>query len=218
MARQQPIYINLQRNQLKPCSVPGCTETRHRVAANCYDHEMKRMLYGHPEGRPLHPREYSVERQDVSRLIRSNADHPGIQYALQRIARLLSGREPVGRSSLARHLTRLYDAAVKPEAVLTEAAALWLWSSRNPALLPDDIRLEFAIGAAVLRLAPLERTVSWRSGRSYSVSAKTGDRRDLGHLIRNQLGPLLHNLTLTIHREEEQRRSMAQALALPLNH
>lgn len=218
MSRHLPLAINQARNERKPCAVPGCLKPRHRVGANCYDHNMQRTIYGHPQGRPLRPKEYRTEREEVAQLLQRNLNHPGVIHALQRIGSLLGGRVPVGRSSLARHFQRLTEAGVKPERVLEEVGAVWLWSDRHPGLLPDDIRLDFATAAAVLRLAPLDRTSSWRTGKAYSVAPHTGDRRDLGKLIRSQLGVLLRNFVHTIHREEEQRRAMAQSLALPLDH
>jgi hypothetical protein len=218
-----PIGPKKVRNQALPCSVPGCSLQRKAVAKYCAPHEQRRYRYGSPLGRQIKPREYERERSETAAVIERNAhDHPGLVYALERLAGLLEGREGARlgnrKDSLQRHLARLKGHAVTPEQVLTEASALWLYGHhRNPTVLPQAPQLEAALGQAVLRLAPFNPKTAWStSGKTYHVTALPADRKALGRWLRTTLGPLLVNIATAIEAEEANRRSMTDALRVAL--
>ncbi len=60
---------------------------------------------------------------------------------------------------------RLQKGGVIARAILIEAAALWLYSKRRDSRVPDDERLTYAIGTAVLHLAPRNSRTAWVTGR-----------------------------------------------------
>ena len=118
----------------------------------------------------------------------------------------------IDMNRLARHGVTGFD-------VLTEATALMLLARWNPKRLPDDIRLTYAIGTRVLRLAPMEKRFGGLRGgkpRTYSARLRKTSRRHVGKYIREGLQPFFVNALDAIDKQQEERQRREAALSQPL--
>lgn len=214
------IHTDMQQNSLRQCSASGCVSPRSRISPHCVQHTTRRNRYGHPLGRMITRKEYEVEHTEVSTFIAANLNHPAVTAALKWIEQWLVGSFNGDRTMPAHHdMARLHNQCVTPVAILTVAAALWVYSQRRPARLPDDLRLTYAMSLAVLGLIPREqRRVPAQVGKpshSYPKQHSALARRDIGGRLRRSLVALFVNINEGLNRQEEQRREQAAALRVP---
>jgi hypothetical protein len=103
---------------------------------------------------------------------------------------------------------------VSPTEILVASSALWLYSHRNPTLLVDDERLDYAIGRAVLHLAPREsHMVGTPRGteRRYSrIAGKT--RGTVGRMLRDTLGVMWMRMVDALDSDQKKRQTVREAL------
>lgn len=220
MPHSGPIEIEIARNEKKPCNDPACHRHRERVGGFCKMHARARHLYGHPRGRRVAPREYAPERDEVAAFITEHAEHPAIKAALKWLDEWLVGAWSGNRALPSqKELQRLYGHSVTAAAILTEVAAVWLYSSRSPTGLPDDQRLTYALSLSVLALAPRNATPSpSKPGQSNLRRYSADARRDIGQHLRTNLAPLFANLAAAIKHREDQLGGQQAALRMPFTH
>lgn len=210
------INEGIRRNRFRLCSVPGCGSARVRVAAYCGKHEALRRSHGHPKGRDIKRKEYLNELAQVRELLERNQSHPGVVNALRWLTSWLESASEGGAPVAYKQMHRLNMRGVTALDVLIEAAALWLYSRRNPSRLPDDARLTSGMIRAIFRLAPLDRLTCWRSGKTRYDRPTPSEVRDAGQRLRLSLGLLLMNVADHAERRQAQREAERQAAYAPL--
>src|SRR5882724_955066 len=101
--------------------------------------------------------------------------------------------------------------------MVIEAAALWLFSTRNPSVLRDDDQLTYLIGTAVLHLAPRTSRGVWVNGKREKRYGRLAGRvrHAFGKLLRNELGILFLRIADTIQRQQEVEYDRRQTLGAP---
>jgi hypothetical protein len=116
-------------------------------------------------------------------------------------------------------MQRLAAAGVKPLSILTESCALFLLSRWDPRKLPDDARLDFALGIRVLTLIPREKRYGSLKGKPRYFSRSIGKvaRREVGRRVRLNLAALLCNVAEAIDADREQQQKDLAALSKPFN-
>jgi hypothetical protein len=116
----------------------------------------------------------------------------------------------------AKEMQRLYGNSVTALAILTEAMAVWLHSARNPSILPDDLRLTYAMSLAILALAPKTTKPSPGSpGKTYQQRPSAAARRETGEHLRRGLAPFFVNLLSTFRHVEKAAVNRHAALQIP---
>lgn len=105
--------------------------------------------------------------------------------------------------------------AVDSVAILIELAALWFWAADNPRSLPDDRRLSSALAHVTMRLAPVERRTSVRSGATRSIHWGGPAKRELGMFLRDTFAPFFVNVTNYFTRQRTASLSQVEALRAP---
>lgn len=212
----QPIHQAIERNRYMRCKAQGCTDLRYNLGGYCRSHFKKANLYGDPFGKSLRRSEYKREFEEVTDLITRNISHEATETALKFIQGWLD-RAASGQSCvMASEITRLAHGGVSALDILIEASAVFLYSQRKPRSLPDDDRLSYQIGIAILRLAE-QRSYIARSGKKAHRRASGTDRKALGKHLRQTLGLFLFNVTATINRKEQEEQDMREKLWTPLD-
>jgi hypothetical protein len=206
-------------NVRRPCRLSGCSFGRVAFSPFCRSHAARVERYGHPEGRPIDPKEYAFERQSVEKLLATHSEHEGVKSAVQWLQRWLDAAQRGEDVPGGRDFARLAAHGVLPLSILVESAALFLLAHWSPRRLPDDDRLTFAIGVRALCLAPRERRYGTLNGKSRYFSRSIGKvaRREVGRRIRLNLGPLLVNVSENIDAEREQAKQFTLSLRAPFN-
>ncbi|MHC4402053.1 MAG: hypothetical protein ACYTG0_20465 [Planctomycetota bacterium] len=213
--RSTGIYDRRRQNEGKTCDHPRCSKPRRGLSKFCVTHEGKSQRYGHPDGAYVHPRLYSCEAEEVGSFVERNIEHPAIQTAISWFDKWISdstlGRKVPGGNCL----RRLNDNGVTGRKCLESAMPLWLFAYRRPGVIPHDARLDFALALSVLRLAPEEKKVSWKSGEAKQYGKHIGNRirREVGINIRRTLYMLAKNMVDAINKEEDQANDQKLTLA-----
>jgi hypothetical protein len=214
-----PINDYAAANIRRPCRLSGCTAGRVGFSPYCRAHAARVERYGHPEGRPIDPKEYAVERKLVEKLITAHADHEGVKSALQWLRKWFDAAQRGEDVPGGRDVARLAGHGMSPLSALVESSALFLYSWWSPRNLPDDERLDFAIGIRVLTLVRREKRFGSLKGKPRYFCRRIGKvaRRETGRRIRVNLGPLLVNIAETIDAERERAGKFALSLRAPFN-
>jgi len=161
------------------------------------------------------PREYACEAEEVRAFIDSHINHKGIQAAIKWFDGWVNdstlGKPVPGGNSL----RRLSDHGVTGKRCLEAVASLWLYAYRRPGSIPHDVRLDFALALSVLRLAPEEKKVSWRSGEAKQYGKHIGYRirRDVGVYIRQTLYILVKNMVEAVNKRADKENDLKVTLA-----
>lgn len=203
--RSTGIFDRRSQNQLKTCSHPSCGKPRRGLSKYCVTHEGKQQRYGHPAARYVYPRQYACEAEEVKAFIERHIEHKGIQAAISWFDGWISdstlGKPVPGGKSL----RTLNDHGVEGKRCLETVIALWLFAYRRPGTIPHDVRLDFALALALLRLAPEEKKVSLRSGEAKEYGKHIGyrARKEVGVHIKQTLYVLAKNMVEGINREAD---------------
>jgi hypothetical protein len=217
MPSSSSFHSKANANRGRACRVEGCFIGRKAVSPWCNAHSKSADRYGHPLGRAVRPKEYTIERTLVEQFIAAHADHAGIQSALKWLRKWLDAanmsEDVPGRAEM----QRLHAHAVEPHSILVQAAALFLLARWSPRKLVDDVRLDYSIGIAVIRLAPLTKRYGTLKGqpRVYSKAPGRVARREVGRRIRLNLAPLLMNISEAISEAENAKKQFDRDLRLP---
>jgi hypothetical protein len=212
----EKIAKRLSSNRAKLCKAPGCNNRRHNFGTLCKYHAQNAQRFGWYAGRRIMPREYALERRHILELAVAHSDHPGIQAGLGFFQEWIAAAVTHGHVIARADILRLSDAGIAPLGMLAEAAAVWLLAVNRPGLVPMGKPLDYALGIAVLSLAPLSRSTV-PSGNTTKVRYKPisgPSRRDAGVYIRENVGPLLINIAEAIRAKEE----IAKQRKLDLSH
>jgi hypothetical protein len=215
--KKPPLNDYAAANVRRPCRLSGCSLGRVAFSPFCRSHAARVERYGHPEGRPIDPKEYAFERQSVEKLLATHSEHEGVKSAVQWFQRWLDAAQRGEDVPGGRDFARLGAHGVSPLSILVEASALFLYSRWNPRKLPDDTRLDFAAGLRVLSLVPREKRFGFLNGkpRHYCRSIGKVARREVGRRIRLNLAPLLVNIAEAVTAEQEQAKQFALSLRTP---
>ena len=187
-------------NEALRCIVPGCGERRKGVRKLCAAHGNLHDKHGHWKARAVSPKEWACERNEVTTLLAINPDHPGLLNALDFIRSFLQTR--TGRDTIDREMKVLRAAELTPLALLTELAAAYVWTNRNPAKFPDQRATDFVLSAAVLGLVPRPRRLT-PDDRAYSdngvpVPPTPASRKFIGKTLRESLSVMLASITVAV--------------------
>jgi hypothetical protein len=150
--------------------------------------------------------------------------HPALIAALALMGELIKPtQEPRrihdGRYQLSRELTRLCHAGVEPQEALETATAVWLLSYYQPGVLPDDLRLTYALANAVFRLRPLDSRKLWVNGKPHVSTRPPGalPLALLGSRLRGGLAPFFVNVTQALDAEQQTKAQGARDLRAPFS-
>lgn len=200
----------------KPCKAPGCDRPRTGVSSYCGTHHHPLMIYGHPFGRAIPRKEYAKEIGEVTALLESNPDHPGltavIRWFNEWMTQAATGDAPCGNEMF----SHMHRQGLSATAIVIEVCAVWVYAQRNPHRLPDDQRLSYALARNPVRLAGFEQS-TLRSGRKMTKHPKTLELRESGKRIRSTLALFLINITDSLKRREEQVQAVRSSLSIPFN-
>jgi hypothetical protein len=231
MSRKTSTKARALANQQLPCDVSGCRRRRHWTTLICHEHGIRRKRYGHVKGRAILKREFAPYLTDVRALLKKNPNHEGVTAADAMMARLITPgpeRRPKrnGPGAAEHHLqvelTRIKRASVTPRAALETTIAVWLFAKEQPAVLPDDVRLTFAIAGAIFKLAPYKHYSYYNNHdtRKTHINSKppgAGAQRLLGERIRTQLGLFVANVETTLRTAKHQRNRALAAMSEPFS-
>lgn len=206
------------RNRTFPCSVNGCPNRRAWSSRYCSKHAKRRKLYGHPLGRSLKKRELKDYTEQARSFIIQHQNSPQIEAAYQFFDDLLKLGNPDG-SDAEKELYRLGTLhGLYPEEALDAVLPIWLYSMAEPRALPDDERLTYALGIALLKSKTVfnQRTNSANRNYQRRYFTPTGAaRREIGEAIRSRLGLFFSNVVAFFRELERKRREQVEALAQP---
>lgn len=211
----------LRRNAGKPCNHPSCSKPRYRISSWCHAHTEAVTKHGHPDGVFIHPNQYATEHHEIAEFIKANLSHPGIVSALQWIdewQRMTICDDPIERAKQPNGIdamNRLRAKDITPQQILTEVAAIWLYSYRSPNRLPDDKRLTYAISRAVYNLAPAHKRTSWNTGKVARQRINAGELKGIGGRIRDTIGLLVMNIISTLQARESAKEKIKASFMAP---
>ncbi len=114
-------------------------------------------------------------------------------------------------------MARLSISRVSALSILIEVAAVWLYATRNIRALDDGEQLTYALGTAVLHLAPGAVRAVWVLGEQREMPRRIGGpaRREVGLYVRDTLAPMLLNVATTIDRTALKSDDTRAALRSP---
>jgi hypothetical protein len=205
----------IARNEALPCEIDGCYKHRRRLSRFCGFHRGHQRKNGHPMQKGIRDYTWRTEQEQVRELLAANPSHRGVALATRFLNDWLHNRGRFSTDSPAAiERARLRRGGVQPLDVITTAAAMYLFALRNPAMLPDDERLTFALARAVLRLAPHVRRTS-RGGLTTYQRPGALALREIGGVLRGELGVLFHNVAGAVQNKDERARDFQQTLAAP---
>lgn len=216
MARASSFRSAAAINIGKSCAVSNCGKPRKCLSRYCSAHTWRSQRWGHPSGVPFSPlTNYASELTEVTAFIQQHRNHEGVSSAVKWFGEWLADAAISKAVPGQGHLRRLSHHAVEPLKMLCEAAALFLYSCRNPHRLPDDARLSFAIAHNVLSLAPKDCRMGLVRGRVRTVYKPIAAtvKREVGQHIRNVLSLLFLNIVDAL----QQRAAKKQALTISLS-
>lgn len=207
-------------NPTRHCRTPGCTRHRRRLSAYCRSHERKARLYGHPMGGQIDRKLVASYRQQFTDFIDRYADTPQVKAAVELmsdvIQRGLPYRSDPGADFRLRHLR---DEGVTGKEALEILGGVWLLSYREPRALPDDARLTYHLGLALIKARPYPQRLynSSTAGKMLSRSMFPGSlaRHAIGEFVRRRLGVFFMRCIEAMNAEDRQAQERAQTLAAP---
>lgn len=210
MRRNNSIYHALSRNQARRCKAPGCQARRSYLSGYCNRHHNRVYHWGHPDGRCIHPKEYSKEKEQVRRLIEKNPNHPGICKAVSYFERWMK----VSTDSFSpgcKELSWLHYSGVSGLECLIECAAVWIYFWKDSTGIRDTGNfLTFTLAHRLFSLAPRETTGSYidrrgrRRDRKHHIRSRA--KKAVGERIRRDLAPLFINMLMAIQKKEEAQK------------
>jgi hypothetical protein len=160
-----------------------------------------------------------MERHEVEAFIDKYLHHPGILLALEWLQGCLDDAANGVALPHGLQWARLHRGAVTARSILVEAAALWLYSNRRDSRLADDERLTYAIGTAVLHLAPRTSRTAWVNGKpARRYQRHSGRARGaFGQWLRDELAILFLRMVDAIQMREQQHHDRRRTLGAPFD-
>ncbi len=217
------------KNSLQPCRLPGCHKPRQHLGAWCSTHSNQAGRLGHPHAKPYRRAEWAPQRAEVQALIASNADHPGLRQVLRFLADWMATATHTGDTwKGAREVARLVSNGIRPEGLLVEVCAAFLFLQDRPHALPDDTARDFFLSRAVFAMVPRRRRPcgvrgSWTSKpnpkQSYAPKANPSALAFVGKFLRESLAVWLVNVVSGVEAERAHKldplASMRASLRAP---
>ena len=210
-----PIQESIARNTSYKCRANTCNLPRRNLSAYCKNHYQKFYLYGDPNGKALKQSEYKKEYDEVSELITKHLTHIATDTALKFIQAWLDNASSGKPCVMAYEMARLCKGGVSALTILKEATAIYLYSQRKPNSLPDDERLNYQVGIALLRLTE-QYTFTDKHGNKAHRKASGTERKAIGRHLRQSLGLFLFNVVAAINKREQEDYTFRESLWTPL--
>ena len=205
-------------NERLPCDVTGCGRKREWVSRFCVRHLRRTVNTGHPLQPTIRAYMFRKEQSDVRDLLAENTGHSGLILAEKFVSDWLSHRGRFAEVTKAHPIRQqLRRSGVTPRDVVIAGAAIWLFSERFPASLEQDERLTFAIANAVLQLMPRERRQKTPGGRIEYRRPGLAARREIGEVLRREIGALFLNIARTVQAGPERQRMQREQLLAPFD-
>lgn len=213
--------INSRRayNSAHPCAVQHCGKRRRGLSGYCAHHERARNLYGSPHGYRVSPQWYASERKEVFAFLTQHKDHRAIHIATEMLIECLEGASEGRPMAHCGQWLRLQSAGVTARDILTEVGALFLYTYRRPNSLPDDDRLTYALGTAVLHLAPRTSSTVWVNGHRELRYARLGGkpRKAFGESMRECFALLFLQMYHAMEEGKRKKVALREALEEPFS-
>ncbi|RRQ21913.1 hypothetical protein [Thiohalobacter thiocyanaticus] len=203
----------IKRNEKNRCTFRGCDSLRSGISKYCEHHKQTKVYHGEPQGRTIRPWEYKDELAEVVAFTEKHADHRGLRNATKALDYIINRAGPEGSISnpaMIREMDRLSSHGVDALRALQEAAAVRLFFRRRNQLLSENRQLTFALGKAVLSLAPRDR-VGVKGYRRIPPKP----RKLLGLYLRDDLGGVVNGIVQGIETENQQREDFKKSLYDP---
>ena len=220
----EPYHYRLEINQATKCKAKGCYNNREYLTGYCRTHRsMARgvRLYGWPGGRRIWPKEFKLEKDQVSEIINANLNHAGIQTGIKFLERYLSLSQQGIKTPGGSFMAKVADLGFTAKDLLTEAAAIWLFAYRNPALVPQSLEgrpTNLPLDSTTGRCLALITTHAFGRGRCVGKTnlTKRGAVK-IGEYVRTNIGTLLINIIKAVNGKEKAEQERLMALASPLS-
>lgn len=215
------LHVYIGKNELAECTaMESCHEQRFRVSPYCKRHDRIHHAYGHPMGRLMRPAETAPELAEVLAFLDHFKGHPATVAAEKVVRAWLEGACIVNPKTTpgAGAVRNLFDHGAQPMKIIEIVLSLYLHSRRAWHSLPPDRRLTYAIGRAVMRLAPQPRLISKVSGKVYNASYRSAvTLRTLGEALRSRLEPYITNVLQSITAKETFTAKQEDQMKQPFN-
>ena len=204
-------------NEALPCANPRCRKNRHTFSRFCSTCTSKFLLYGSPNGRAIHRRQYVPEIEEVSTLLDANSDHPGLQAALREIESFLvwCGNRPDVEGAMTVAALR-YAENVSTMRILKEVCGFTMYWHRNSDRYPGDTDFVHVLGYRILALNPSELVVSRTTAKRYRKLAGKQARVLAGSGIYERIKPFVVNVLTTCKNKEKRNNEREEAFKAPL--
>jgi hypothetical protein len=160
-------------------------------------------VHGHEQGRAIRAHELRPYRALAARLLKTYRDRQDVSAALQWLGKMLR-MSPEDEAGV--ELARLRDAGVSADEMFCAALSIYAFHRDRPRSLPDDARLTFALGRAIVRLRKRRRVFarSTLCMQTFYVSPKAF--RYIGLRIREAL-PVLFTRLIEMHERARQEEA-----------
>lgn len=199
-------------NELLPCSVPGCPNSRYRLYSTCLKHRQRQRKYGHPRALSVPRKVLTRELKEVREIVLKNVGtHAGLSKAIEWFDKWMKDAAE-GASGVPGqyHFKRLHDSGVGGAQLLIATAAVFIYAYRNPQAVPSDSKfkdaaIDYAMAHQTTKLIPLEYLTT-ASGKKRARFMSSKDRAEIGQTIRSVLGPLYLNILRTLNAKEEKAK------------
>lgn len=174
--------LRIQKNEIKKCSVSNCFKGRYGLSSYCKNHSRKQYLYGSPLGSGVFKHDYQEELKEAKAFLKKYAEHPAVKAAIgffnERLEDASKGFHGIGKDEY----KTLHAEGITGQQCVEVFLTVWLYSSRNPHRLPDDIRLTYALATHIFGI---KRKKTWKA----SVKKEVGEelRRVLGVFALNSI-------------------------------
>jgi len=192
------------------CTVDDCEGYCIPPSRFCPAHRLRFLRHGDTSGRTIRLRELKPFNDLAERLLCTYASRPDTAAAVQWCERLLTARLD---ERTTRELARLRRGGVTGADVLCAGLAQWAYAERFPASLPDDVRLTYALGRAVVRLRR-QPSVFTRGSltKRYSRYVPGAVFRELGMILREALCLFFTRLLRLHERDREADADLRRAI------
>lgn len=220
---QTPAFrSSVLKNSAHRCNAPGCRIPRSSISSYCIAHAADVRRYGEPNGRALKSSLWASQRKAVTDLVARNIEHAGLRLAVETIEGMKAQAVADSRAYPgAEEVQRLATHGVASKDILIELCAAFAYLRANPRAVRTDRGFDYALSAAVFKLAPRHRRVISRStlvkpeNRSYAPKARTSALGYLGQHLRITLSSLLAHVSVTIESLDDQRQKAEAKLTTP---
>jgi hypothetical protein len=192
----------------RPCRVNDCTQVAQAVSRFCPKHLKAFTRHGHEEGRAIRTFELRPYRALAANLLKRFGDRRDVQAALLWLSKMLD-KAPEDAAGV--ELQRLKSQGVTPEEMFRAALAIWTFGRERPRALPDDARLTYALGRAIVRLRRRRRVFARTSLRLQTFNVPPRAFAYVGLRIRECL-PVLFERLIALDEAEHQEEAALRRL------